>query len=116
MDEMLASKRFIYVASAIGIGASAYAAAKYFSRGGGFGFYSARQDFHAMDDYPDLRHHNNCMANHLSPRLYTKLKSVSTPNGFTLDQAIQTGRFTKYWRARAPTKLSMMSYLFSCYF
>lgn len=42
-------------------------------------------------EYPDLRKHNNCMASHLTPAIYTKLCDKSTPNGFTLDQAIQTG-------------------------
>ncbi|KAK3699924.1 hypothetical protein QZH41_016586 [Actinostola sp. cb2023] len=94
MDNMLANKR-VLVASVIGLGVSAYAAAKYFSSGGSSfrfsKFYGIRREFHAMDDYPDLRHHNNCMANHLTPRLYTKLRNKVTPNGFTLDQAIQTG-------------------------
>ena len=47
--------------------------------------------FPAMADYPDLRHHNNLMAKHLTPRLYSKLRDKVTANGFTLDAAIQTG-------------------------
>lgn len=47
--------------------------------------------FPAMADYPDLRHHNNLMAKHLTPRLYSKLRDKVTSSGFTLDQAIQTG-------------------------
>jgi len=93
MDGMFSSRRLVYAASAIGVGAGAYVAINYLT-GGSLSlkrFYAGRQEFHAMDDYPDLRHHNNCMATHLSPRLYTKLKSKTTPNGFTLDQAIQTG-------------------------
>ena len=42
-------------------------------------------------DYPDLRGHNNLMAKHLTPQLYTKLSDKVTKSGFTLDQAIQTG-------------------------
>jgi len=42
-------------------------------------------------DCPDLSDHNNCMAHVLTPKLYAKLRDRSTPNGFTLDQAIQTG-------------------------
>jgi creatine kinase len=42
-------------------------------------------------DYPDLRKHNNCMASHLTPAIYAKLVDKATPNGYTLDQAIQTG-------------------------
>ncbi|XP_068727172.1 creatine kinase U-type, mitochondrial-like [Montipora capricornis] len=44
-----------------------------------------------MADYPDLRHHNNLMAKHLTPRLYGKLRDKATASGFTLDAAIQTG-------------------------
>ena len=42
-------------------------------------------------EYPDLRKHNNCMASSLTPAIYAKLCDVATPNGYTLDQAIQTG-------------------------
>ena len=42
-------------------------------------------------DYPDLRGHNNLMAKHLTPRIYSKLRDKATKSGFTLDQAIQTG-------------------------
>ncbi|KAJ8781853.1 hypothetical protein J1605_010601, partial [Eschrichtius robustus] len=42
-------------------------------------------------DYPDLRKHNNCMAECLTPTIYAKLRNKVTPNGYTLDQCIQTG-------------------------
>ncbi|CAB3994087.1 creatine kinase U-type, mitochondrial-like [Paramuricea clavata] len=42
-------------------------------------------------DYPDLREHNNLMAKHLTPRIYSKLRDMSTKSGFSLDKAIQTG-------------------------
>lgn len=42
-------------------------------------------------EYPDLRKHNNCMASHLTPAIYAKLCDKATPNGYTLDLAIQTG-------------------------
>lgn len=42
-------------------------------------------------EYPDLRKHNNCMASNLTPAIYAKLCDKSTPNGYTLDEAIQTG-------------------------
>lgn len=42
-------------------------------------------------EYPDLRKHNNCMASNLTPAIYATLCDKTTPNGFTLDQAIQTG-------------------------
>ena len=89
------SKRVLL--TTIGVGTGALLAAKLLSGRGGnsyggkFGGAAARARIHALDDYPDLRGHNNCMAHHLSPRVYTKLKDKQTPNGFTLDQAIQTG-------------------------
>ena len=27
-----------------------------------------------MNDYPDLRKHNNCLANHLTPSIYSELR------------------------------------------
>ncbi|XP_023378443.1 creatine kinase S-type, mitochondrial [Pteropus vampyrus] len=47
--------------------------------------------FPASADYPDLRKHNNCMAECLTPAIYAKLRNKVTPNGYTLDQCIQTG-------------------------
>ncbi|KFQ52193.1 hypothetical protein N333_04461, partial [Nestor notabilis] len=42
-------------------------------------------------EYPDLRKHNNCMASNLTPAIYSRLCDKATPNGWTLDQCIQTG-------------------------
>ncbi|XP_030045500.1 creatine kinase U-type, mitochondrial isoform X2 [Microcaecilia unicolor] len=42
-------------------------------------------------EYPDLRKHNNCMATSLTPAIYARLCDKVTPNGWTLDQCIQTG-------------------------
>lgn len=42
-------------------------------------------------DFPDLSKHNNHMSDHLTPAVYAKYRDVATPNGFTLDQCIQTG-------------------------
>uniref|UniRef100_A0A8D3E5V6 Creatine kinase U-type, mitochondrial n=1 Tax=Scophthalmus maximus TaxID=52904 RepID=A0A8D3E5V6_SCOMX len=50
-----------------------------------------RRMYPASAEYPDLRQHNNCMASHLTPAIYAKLCDKATPNGYTLDQAIQTG-------------------------
>ena len=30
--------------------------------------------FPAVSDFPDLSKHNNCMANHLTPKMYSKLR------------------------------------------
>lgn len=46
---------------------------------------------YSLQDYPDLRKHNNCMAECLTPAIYAKLRSKMTPQGYTLDQCIQTG-------------------------
>ena len=45
----------------------------------------------ALDDYPDLSIHNNHMAKCMTPDIFVKLAKATTPNGFTLNQAIQTG-------------------------
>ncbi|XP_035272736.1 creatine kinase U-type, mitochondrial-like [Anguilla anguilla] len=50
-----------------------------------------RRRYPASAEYPDLRKHNNCMASHLTPAVYAKLCDKSTPNGYTIDEAIQTG-------------------------
>nr|XP_006124427.1 creatine kinase S-type, mitochondrial [Pelodiscus sinensis] len=50
-----------------------------------------RKLFPPSADYPDLRKHNNCMADCLTPAIYAKLRDKMTPNGYTLDQCIQTG-------------------------
>ncbi|KAJ7384192.1 Creatine kinase S-type, mitochondrial [Desmophyllum pertusum] len=42
-------------------------------------------------NFPDLRLHNNLMANHLTPELYESLRQLTTDSGFTIDQAIQVG-------------------------
>ena len=45
----------------------------------------------SLNNFPDIRQHNNLMAKHLTPKLYEKLQNKATSSGFTLDQAIQTG-------------------------
>ncbi|KAJ8340277.1 hypothetical protein SKAU_G00349100 [Synaphobranchus kaupii] len=50
-----------------------------------------RRTYPASAEYPDLRKHNNCMASQLTPAIYATLCGKSTPNGYTLDEAIQTG-------------------------
>ena len=41
--------------------------------------------------FPDLRDHSNYLAKVLTQKLYNKLSQRKTPNGFTLDNAIQPG-------------------------
>lgn len=43
------------------------------------------------NNFPDLSQHNNHMAKALTKDVYDKLKDRVTPNGFTLDNVIQTG-------------------------
>ena len=50
-----------------------------------------RPQFDALDNYPDISEHNNHMAKCMSKDIYAKLAPLKTPNGFTLDRAIQTG-------------------------
>ena len=50
--------------------------------------------FPPQEDYPDLSKHSNHMAKHLTLEIYAKLRDVKTPNGYTLDECIQTGRKT----------------------
>ena len=47
--------------------------------------------FSADEDFPDLSIHNNHMSQCLTNEIYAKLRTLQTPNGFTLDKAIQTG-------------------------
>ena len=42
-------------------------------------------------NYPDLSMHDNYMAKCLSREIYSKLYSLTTKSGFTIDRAIQTG-------------------------
>lgn len=52
-----------------------------------------KKEVDAKDNFPELSKHNNWMATILrkNPELYTKYINVVTPNGFTFEQAIQTG-------------------------
>ncbi|XP_061902652.1 creatine kinase M-type-like, partial [Entelurus aequoreus] len=45
----------------------------------------------AKDEFPDLSQHNNHMAKVLTLEMYKKLKDRTSPNGFTIDDVIQTG-------------------------
>merc|ERR1712121_71847 len=51
----------------------------------------AQQKYSTDEDYPDFSQHNNHMAKVLTKDMYSKLRSKSTPSGYTLDMAIQTG-------------------------
>merc|ERR1711893_30423 len=51
----------------------------------------AHMKYPASANYPDLSWHNNRMADHLTPAIYSKLRGKKTSNGRTFDQCIQTG-------------------------
>ena len=52
---------------------------------------SSQSKFPASADYPELSKHNNWMSKCLTPEIYEKLRDKVTPNGYTLDECIQTG-------------------------
>lgn len=52
---------------------------------------TAYKNFPADADFPDLSKHNNYMAKVLTKDIYSELRNKATPNGFTLDDVIQTG-------------------------
>lgn len=45
----------------------------------------------AEEEFPDLSEHNNHMAKVLTVDMYKRLRQRCTPNGFTIDNVIQTG-------------------------
>ncbi|MEQ2185085.1 hypothetical protein GOODEAATRI_014641 [Goodea atripinnis] len=50
-----------------------------------------KMKFSVDEEFPDLSQHNNHMAKVLTKEIYAKLRSKSTPSGFTVDDVIQTG-------------------------
>jgi len=52
---------------------------------------SAYKKYPAKQDFPDFSKHNNWMSKVLTPEMYETLREKSTPTGYTLDNAIQTG-------------------------
>jgi len=51
----------------------------------------SRKFYPGSAEYPDFKKHRNIMARNLNENLYSKLRDLRTPNGFTIDDAIQTG-------------------------
>jgi creatine kinase len=51
----------------------------------------SRKYYPASSEYPDIKKHRNIMARNLTENIYAKLRDLRTPNGFTIDDAIQTG-------------------------
>lgn len=52
---------------------------------------AAYKKYPASADFPDLTKHNNWMAKTLTPEVYAQLRERTTPSGYTMDNAIQTG-------------------------
>lgn len=51
----------------------------------------SRKFYPASAEYPDVTKNRNIMSRSLSHQLYARLRDLRTPNGFTVDDAIQTG-------------------------
>jgi len=51
----------------------------------------AYKRFNAEQDFPNLTKHNNWMSKVLTKEMYEQLREKVTPNGYTMDLAIQTG-------------------------
>ena len=56
-----------------------------------FAFNYSRRFYPASAEYPDIARHKNIMARNLSKSLYAKMRDLRTSNGFSIDDAIQTG-------------------------
>jgi creatine kinase len=52
---------------------------------------TAKTKYPTSAEYPELNFNRNIMSKTLTEFLYAKLRDKKTPNGFTLDDAIQTG-------------------------
>jgi creatine kinase len=55
------------------------------------GINTSRKYYPASAEYPDLTKNRSIMARHMTKQLYAQLRDQFTPNGFTIDDAIQTG-------------------------
>lgn len=51
----------------------------------------SRKYYPVSAEYPEISKNRNIMARNLTKSLYAKLRDAYTPNGFTIDDAIQTG-------------------------
>ena len=58
----------------------------------------AYKSFMPKADYPDLSKHNNCLANHLTPTLYNKLRDlVSLCDIFLLNLNVMSQYFSRIY-------------------
>ena len=56
-----------------------------------YAFNYSRRFYPASAEYPDITNYRNIMARNLNKNLYAQLRDLRTSNGFTIDDAIQTG-------------------------
>ncbi|XP_068169287.1 creatine kinase U-type, mitochondrial isoform X1 [Antennarius striatus] len=87
-SRVFSSKRNVSILSFVG---GSVAAGLLLHRGRASAGSPVRRRYPASAEYPDLSRHNSYMSSNLTPALYAKLCDKTTPNGFTLDRAIQTG-------------------------
>lgn len=52
---------------------------------------TSRRFYPASAEYPDCKKNRNIMSRSLTEQIYARLRDLRTPNGFTIDDAIQTG-------------------------
>jgi creatine kinase len=52
---------------------------------------SSRRFYPASAEYPDCKRNRNIMSRSLTEQVYARLRDLRTPNGFTIDDAIQPG-------------------------
>lgn len=57
------------------------------------GFNYSRRYYPASSEYPDLTKNKNIMSRNMTKDLYAKLRDLRTPNGFSIDDSIQTGSY-----------------------
>ena len=55
----------------------------------------SRKYYPASSEYPEVKKNRNIMSRNLTENVYAKLRDLRTPNGFTIDDAIQTGLSNK---------------------
>lgn len=93
---LLASKAPLKICTAIVCGAVMY---NNLTSAGGLetstaaaGYNYSRRYYPAAAEYPDVAKNRNIMARNLTKHMYARLRDLRTPNGFTIDDAIQTGK------------------------
>lgn len=87
----LSSKTCAKVCAAIVCGTLAYRNMTTSSPHYAAGYNYSRRFYPAAAEYPDITKNRNIMSRNLSKVMYARLRDLRTPNGFTIDDVIQTG-------------------------